>query len=178
MEQVKKVSKKENGLLRDKRGISPVIATVILVAVTIVVAVAVAYWMGGIASLYTRYEKIQISSAYAVASTTINSSLSGWVVTVNVQNTGTADATITNLLINGKPWNDPSYSSGTPPNSEYVCNISPSSITSTGLSLLSGKSATVTLDIVKGLGFTSGVSVEIKIHSASGQDYPTTITLS
>ncbi|MCS7120063.1 MAG: archaellin/type IV pilin N-terminal domain-containing protein [Nitrososphaerota archaeon] len=31
---------------RSKKGISPAIATVILVSVTIVVAVAFAYWMG------------------------------------------------------------------------------------------------------------------------------------
>ncbi|MEM3194444.1 MAG: archaellin/type IV pilin N-terminal domain-containing protein, partial [Candidatus Bathyarchaeia archaeon] len=49
----------------DRRGISPVVATVILVAVTIVVAVAVAYWMGGLTAIYTRFEKLEITSAYA-----------------------------------------------------------------------------------------------------------------
>jgi hypothetical protein len=112
-----------------------------------------------------------------------NSSLSGWVVTINVQNTGTADATITNLLINGKPWNDASYSDAT---GRYVCNIlgstsgsSHASWTSTGFSVPPGTLETITFHIVKGLGFTSGVTVEIKVHSASdNQDYPTTITLS
>ncbi|RJS77410.1 hypothetical protein CW711_06650, partial [Candidatus Bathyarchaeota archaeon] len=42
-------------MFRNKRALSPVIATVVLVAVTIVVAVAVSYWMGGIAGLYTRF---------------------------------------------------------------------------------------------------------------------------
>ncbi len=41
---------------------SPVIATVILVAVAITVAVAVAYWMGGIASQYTKFEKVEIQT--------------------------------------------------------------------------------------------------------------------
>jgi flagellin-like protein len=49
----------------DRRGISPVIATVIIVAVTIAVSIAVAYWMGGLASFFTRFEKIEIGSAYA-----------------------------------------------------------------------------------------------------------------
>ena len=103
------MSKGENGPLRDKRGISPVVATVILVAVTIVVAVAVAYWMGGIAGLYTRFERIEISSAYAVWNATSNVTGKGtgeWKISVNLKNTGSADATITGLLVNGKPWND------------------------------------------------------------------------
>ena len=45
---------------------SPVIATVILVAVAITVAVAVAYWMGGIAGQYTKFEKVEIQTAYSV----------------------------------------------------------------------------------------------------------------
>ena len=45
----------EMGSFRDDRkGLSPVIAVVVLVSVTIVVAVSVAYWMGGIAGTYTR----------------------------------------------------------------------------------------------------------------------------
>jgi hypothetical protein len=184
---------------KDKSGIGPVVATVILVAFTIFVAVAVAYGSPPRVPYPTHYEKIQISSAYATYDSNMNttggwvesyvlsmnrsiyiyissnSSLSGWVVTINMQNTGAADATISNLLINGKPWNDASYSDAT---GRYVCNISPSTLTSTGLALLSGQSATITFHIVKGLGFTSGVTVEITLHSESGQDYPTTITLS
>ena len=49
--------------LRKRKGVSPVIATVILVAVTITVAVAVAYWMSGIAGQYTSFEKVEIQSA-------------------------------------------------------------------------------------------------------------------
>jgi flagellin-like protein len=38
----------------DSKGLSPVTAVVVLVSVTIVVAVSVAYWMGGIAGTYAR----------------------------------------------------------------------------------------------------------------------------
>jgi len=51
-------------LLRNKKALSPVIATVILVAVTIVVAVSVAYWMGTIASSYTAFEQIELPTSY------------------------------------------------------------------------------------------------------------------
>jgi len=49
----------------NKRGISPVIATIIIVAVAIAIAIAVAFWVVGIAGLFTRYEKLEISYIYA-----------------------------------------------------------------------------------------------------------------
>ena len=52
-------------IMKSRKGISPVIATVILVAVAITVSVSVAYWMGGISSLYTRLEKIEDQSITA-----------------------------------------------------------------------------------------------------------------
>ena len=50
---------------KDRRGLSPVIATVILVAVAITVAVSVAYWMSGIAGQYTSFEKIELPAHYS-----------------------------------------------------------------------------------------------------------------
>ena len=50
---------------RNKRALSPVIATVILVSVTIVVAVSVAYWLGTIAASYTAFEQIEMPTPYA-----------------------------------------------------------------------------------------------------------------
>ena len=49
----------------NKKGISPVIATVIIVSVAIAIAVAVAFWMTGITGLFTRYEKVEVTNAYA-----------------------------------------------------------------------------------------------------------------
>jgi len=160
------MKKGEKGLLRDKRGISPVIATVILVAVTIVVAVAVAYWMGGIASLYTRYEKLEISSAYA----SWNVAGNNWTVTVNLRNTGSADATVTGLYINGKPYNDASFGGN-------ITITTPSDFATNGLPMKSGMEGKLVFTIKKFGGFNAGVSIELKLHSASGQDYPKTITL-
>jgi len=49
---------------RKNSGISPVVATVILVAVAIVIAIAVAFWASGLVGVFTRFEKIEIVSAY------------------------------------------------------------------------------------------------------------------
>ncbi|MEM2812119.1 MAG: archaellin/type IV pilin N-terminal domain-containing protein, partial [Candidatus Bathyarchaeia archaeon] len=56
-----------NGILRhNQKAVSPVIATIIIVAVAIVMSIAVAYWMLGLATTFTRYEKLEFISAYAV----------------------------------------------------------------------------------------------------------------
>ena len=47
---------------RSRRAVSPVIATVILVAIAITVSVAVAYWMGGIAGTFTTFEQVELAS--------------------------------------------------------------------------------------------------------------------
>ena len=130
-----------------RRGISPVIATVILVAVAIAVAIAVAFWMTGIVGLFTGFEQLQIVSAYAE---TVND---GWNVTVVVKNTGTAPATIDNIFINGKPAS-----------SYETIPVSP------------GNSTTIIIKLSKD-SFTSGQSVEIKIHTAGGKEYPKLVVL-
>ena len=76
-------------IMKSRKGISPVIATVILVAVAITVSVSVAYWMGGISSLYTRLEKIEIQSIVATKGVAGN-----YTITLAAKNTGSADATI------------------------------------------------------------------------------------
>ncbi|RJS89988.1 hypothetical protein CW700_02260 [Candidatus Bathyarchaeota archaeon] len=164
--------------LKDKRAVSPVIATVILVAVAITVAVAVAYWMGGIAGMYTKFEKVEILSAYAPLDTDNHL----WNVTLVLKNTGSAEATIIGVYINNMPidqfqpsdatpvtwaWNDPSN------NSAYTPLGYDDSIT-----IESGQQVTVYL-IIKdpsqlsnpNYNFSSGTTINVKLHSAGGMDY-------
>ena len=48
----------------NRKGISPVIATVIIVAVAIAIAIAVAFWMTGIVGIFTgQVEQLQIVAA-------------------------------------------------------------------------------------------------------------------
>ena len=143
-------------LLRAKRGVSPVISTVILVAVAITVAVAVAYWMGGIAGQYTRFEKLEIVSAYAVK----DDSPAQWNVTMKVKNTGSTDSTFGDVYINGIPISD--YAGCTE-------DIS-------GKTLASGAESTYTITIDDS-HFSSATTIEIKLHTAAGQDYPQHLTL-
>ncbi len=81
-----------------KRAVSPVIATVILVAVAITVSVAVAYWMGDIVSQYTKFESANIVSVAYTSNNTI---------AVKVENVGTVSANITEVMVGKehKPFN-------------------------------------------------------------------------
>ncbi len=158
--------------LKDKRAVSPVIATVILVAVAITVAVAVAYWMGGIAGMYTKFEKVEIQSAYAPLNTTASSDYSssngGWNITLCLKNTGSAEATLINAYVNNKPID--TYS---PPITWYYTDDEHPTLTSIpedGVSIGSGEEITIYLLVDRTL-FSSGTTLNVKLHSAGGMDY-------
>ena len=80
---------------RKKSGISPVVATVILVAVAIVIAIAVAFWTSGLVGIFTRFEKLEILSAYQPPGALSND------IVIRVRNTGSSPTSITEVVING-----------------------------------------------------------------------------
>jgi FlaG/FlaF family flagellin (archaellin) len=80
-------------MTRRNAGISPVVATVILVAVAIVIAIAVAFWASGLVGVFTRFEKIEIQSAY----------WDGDNVVLIARNTGSSIAVVDMILANGAP---------------------------------------------------------------------------
>ncbi|RJS85863.1 type IV pilin, partial [Candidatus Bathyarchaeota archaeon] len=110
-ELLSKVNRMSRNIAREKKGLSPVIATVILISVTIVVAVSVAYWMGSIASGYTTFEQIELPTSYARWDGNKTFTNGGWNITIELKNTGSADATIDNIFLNGIPLSGYSSSS-------------------------------------------------------------------
>jgi len=81
---------------KGKSGISPVVATVILVAVAIVIAIAVAFWASGLVGVFTRFEKIEIQAAYWDAANNNQT-------VVIAKNTGSSPAVVDMILVNGQP---------------------------------------------------------------------------
>ena len=156
--------------IRSRRAVSPVIATVILVAVAITVAVAVAYWMGGIAGQYTKFEKIEIQSGVCKWDVTLDQ----WNVTLKLKNTGTATATLIGVFINEIEVD--AYT-GQPANGNATTNMGETHTIESG--------ATSIISVyIDGPGtmpgwqsVTAGTTVNIKIHSAGGMDYPKLIEL-
>ena len=169
-----------------RAGISPVIATVIIVAVAIAIAIAVAFWMTGIVGLFTGFEQVKVISVYAEWDETNHQ----WTVTVTLRNTGTADATIDEIFLNGKPfayWNNVNNATAVSIDvgNDGTADGDEDDLTSmggTGVPLPAGSSATITLTLPGPGGggtalFEHGQSLEIKIHTASGQEYPKLTTL-
>ena len=153
-----------------RKAVSPVIATVILVAVAITVAVGVSYWMGGISSQYTQFEKVEIQTGYATYDATGNGS---WTTTMVIKNSGSADATVNMVFLNDVPCDSANYNvSAAPANSWGV------SFLESGVVLQPGQSSTIYIYIasnpssVPALAYlSSGTTVNIKLHSAGGMDY-------
>ncbi|MEM4037769.1 MAG: archaellin/type IV pilin N-terminal domain-containing protein [Desulfurococcaceae archaeon] len=142
-----------------RKAISPVIATVIIVAVTIAVAIAVAFWMTGIIGLFTGFEQLQITSIIDTDQD----------IQVTVRNTGTATATITDVYINGRPC--------ITGRQQPACNINPNP----PIALQPGASQVITIEITDQNAFGAqigpGVSLEVKLLTASGKEYPKLIVL-
>jgi len=77
-------------ILKSKKALSPVVAAIILIAVTVAVSIAVAAWMGSMTFGFMATEEISVSSMTFSDISTAN----GDTIVVNVQNTGTTDVSI------------------------------------------------------------------------------------
>jgi len=151
--------------INNKRALSPVIATVILVAVAITVAVAVAYWMGGIAGQYTKFEKVEIQSILCEKDED-----GYWNVTMSIKNTGTATATIDKVFVNNLEL---VFDNTAPPDNEtaayYLYSTGSGAAT---LTLTSGQTGTVVIMIDEDWQtVSSGTTINIKLHSTGGMEY-------
>jgi flagellin-like protein len=142
---------------RSRSGISPVVATVILVAIAIVIAIAVAFWATGLVGIFTRFEKLEITSIFAQAAAG-----GGTQVVLTVRNTGSADATIDDIYVNGIPCagqcgiNQP-IRMPVGHQQQIILNNPPPQVTN-------GQ-------------WQSGVSYEVAVHTASGKMYPAAVLI-
>jgi len=149
-------------VIRDEKAISPVIATVIIVAVAIVMSIAVAYWVLGLTGTFTRYEKLEIVAMYATSTT------NRWDVTAKVRNTGSATATINMILINGRPI-DAFQQGAVNVDQNLPITLNPGDEKEFVIS--------ITKDSPGDIKFVPGMSVEITFHTAAGSDYPKVVVL-
>ncbi|MBS7618810.1 DUF4352 domain-containing protein [Candidatus Bathyarchaeota archaeon] len=159
----------------NRKAVSPVISTIIIVAVAIAISIAVAFWLGGITSIFTRFEKLEIPTAYATnASYKIGSNvMTGWNITLNVKNTGTTDTTIDSVLINGIPASEIVNVTVTFDGGLWINNATVESISTF---IKSGVSIDIIIGIPRG-PYISGQSITITLHTSGGQDYPKTVVL-
>jgi len=80
--------------MKNRKGISPVIATIIMVAIAIVISIATAFWLTGLMTSFQTYENLAVTSSYAVKSGTT------YYLCLNISNPGPSDVTIVGLEVN------------------------------------------------------------------------------
>jgi flagellin-like protein len=78
---------------RSRKALSPVVASIILIAVTVAVSIAVAAWMGALTFSFTATEQVNI--------TNMNFDVTNKRIIVTANNTGTTSVTINEAWVNG-----------------------------------------------------------------------------
>ena len=78
---------------KDAKALSPVVASIILIAVTVAVSIAVAAWMGALSIGFMETEQMSITNAQFTGS--------GTTITLSVRNTGTTDIVVNSATVNG-----------------------------------------------------------------------------
>jgi flagellin-like protein len=105
MRQVMKMKK----LLKSKKGLSPVVAAIILIAVTVAVSIAVAAWMGSLTIGFMETSELTITDVE------FDTNPPGSIF-VYVTNSGTSSFTVRNIRVNGEIMDLADWSSGSPDN--------------------------------------------------------------
>ncbi len=123
-------------LRKNSKALSPVVASIILIAVTVAVSVVVAAWMGGTTiGLMGSAEQVSITNIAFEGSTNT--------ITVKVQNSGGTASNITSAFINGVGATMPSSNVGLPKTSTIDLEL-------TGATVSPGTSYTIKLITAKG----------------------------
>ena len=76
---------------KNTKALSPVVASIILIAVTVAVSIAVAAWMGALSIGFMQTEQLSITNAQFGSTD----------VVLSVRNTGTSNVTIASATVNG-----------------------------------------------------------------------------
>jgi len=137
---------------KNAKALSPVIATIILIAVTVAVSVVVAAWMGGLT--------LGFMSSAEQASITNVQFLGNNEVVATVQNTGTNAVTIASGTIDG--------------NTATIAAYAPS----TTLVIDKGASGTLSITVAGAQTFTDGAQYTFSLVTAKGHTLSYTATYS
>jgi flagellin-like protein len=142
-------------ILKSKKALSPVVASIILIAVTVAVSIAVAAWMGALTFSFMGTEQAKITRidwVWAVSGTRY--------FDIDVNNTGTKDLTINQVLVN-------------------YAGVASANVRNPGTDLsvlpyILKASMSITLKVM--YDYTNGTNYDISIVSAGGYKYTNTFT--
>jgi len=79
-------------LFKNRKALSPVVASIILIAVTVAVSIAVAAWMGALTFTFMGTEQIKVTNVEFVTGNQY--------INVTLKNTGTSPVTISEIWVN------------------------------------------------------------------------------
>jgi hypothetical protein len=131
---------------KNRKAITPAIATVVIVVIALAVSIAGEYWIVGAIPTFTQYEELKTTSVHISDSEH---------ATINVKNTGSGEASITDISVNGRISDESGWSA-------------------TSTQLEPGEEATITVeaDHYPVNEFTPGILYEFTINTAAGGKYP------
>jgi len=135
------------------KAISPILATVILIAVTLVIAIGVIGWIMGIWGTFGATETIQV-----FPDSSINSS--NKLLILHIKNTGTASAVIYKIEVVGLGTASISTVTGVTITASSEVIVSP------------GVEGTITASIT---GAVAGATYQVKIYTRAGNVYSATV---
>jgi len=184
-------------LIHRRRAVSPVIATVILIAVAVALGIAVAFWASGLTSSFSKYEKLGVNTQYAtsVALSSCGSTLTSgtcWTINLGGQNTGSSDSSITQIQVNGIPISTANkgngFSGNTAAGGTSCSATGTGAVTSFPLAVKSGQQFCIVFNLYSAAGtygaqgsstqtFASGQTIQVTIITAAGNNYPASIVL-
>jgi flagellin-like protein len=139
---------------KNSKALSPVVASIILIAVTVAVSVVVAAWMGGMTiGLMGNAEQAQVSNAITTDAKTI---------TLTLRNTGGATVSISDAqaTVDGKA----------------VATITGTGTGTTTMDMPKGTSADFTLGLSDANAMIAGAEYNVKLVTTKGTTIPYTVT--
>jgi flagellin-like protein len=83
-------------LFKCRKALSPVVAAIILIAVTVAVSIAVAAWMGALTFTFMKTEELKITSMTFTGSSGVNNNN----ITLAIKNPGTSKVTVSQAAVN------------------------------------------------------------------------------
>uniref|UniRef100_A0A7C1I812 Type IV pilin n=1 Tax=Fervidicoccus fontis TaxID=683846 RepID=A0A7C1I812_9CREN len=133
--------------MKAKKGISPILATVILIAVTLVIAVGVIGWVMGIWGSMGKTETLKIISGNITVYTTGTQKAELY---LDVINQGTVDATIHKVVVGSKEFS---------PQDPITIKAN-------------GTIHTIKVDLDQSSNYSPGVSYSVTVVTTAGNQYP------
>ena len=135
-------------LLKNRKALSPVVAAIILIAVTVAVSIAVAAWMGALTVGFMQTEELAfINYGWDTTGTTTS-------ILINIKNIGSQPLTLTEVRITDTP----AYVDG-------------ESVLSETLDAGGSVSFNITRNALGTTAYTSGVKYEFAVITAKGNTF-------